>query len=88
MSLVTELERLADALGEKAEAASRSHGPSVAERIAKNLGVKADEVGILGLSERWRHLYFLVPEALQKCWIHSTDQQLRVGGTYRPRESP
>jgi hypothetical protein len=35
------------------------------ERIAKNLGVKPDEVGILGLSSRWRHLYFLAPEALK-----------------------
>jgi hypothetical protein len=65
MSLVTELERLADGLGENPDAASPMSWSTVAERIAKNLGVKADEVGILGLSERWRHLYFLVPEALK-----------------------
>ena len=65
MSLVTELERLADGLGENPDAGSPISWPVVAERIARNLGVKPDEVGILGLSARWRHLYFLVPEALK-----------------------
>jgi hypothetical protein len=65
MSLVTELERLADGLGETREGKNPIAWPTVAERIAKNLGVKSGEVGILGLSERWRHLYFLVPEALK-----------------------
>ena len=64
MSLVAELERLADGLDGHAGAEPISW-PSVAERIAKNLGVRPDEVGILGLSARWRHLYFLVPEALK-----------------------
>jgi hypothetical protein len=65
MSLVAELERLADGLGGDTAGTAPISWPSVAERIAKNLGVKADEVGILGLSARWRHLYFLVPEALK-----------------------
>lgn len=65
MSLVTELERLADGLSETPEGGSPISWSAVAERIAKNLGVKSDEVGILGLSARWRHLYFLVPEALK-----------------------
>jgi GAF domain-containing protein len=65
MSLVTELERLADTLEGDATAAPPVSLPSVAERIAKNLGVKPDEVAILGLSSKWRHLYFLVPEALK-----------------------
>jgi hypothetical protein len=39
--------------------------PAIAERIAKNMGVKADEVAILGVSNRWRHLHFLVPQALK-----------------------
>lgn len=65
MSLVVELERLADALGTDTSSAPAFSWSSVAERIAKNLGVKPDEVAILGLSERWRHLYFLVPEALK-----------------------
>jgi hypothetical protein len=64
MSLVTELERLADALGD-ADGTSPIVWSSVAERIAKSLGVKADEVGILGLSAKWRHLHFLAPEALK-----------------------
>jgi hypothetical protein len=65
MSLVAELERLADGLGGDAAGAAPICWPEVAERIAKNLGVKMDEVGILGLSSRWRHLYFLAPEALK-----------------------
>jgi len=65
MSLITELERLADGLGESPDAANPISWPTVAERIAKNMGVKPDEVGILGVSQRWRHLYFLVPEALK-----------------------
>jgi hypothetical protein len=65
MSLITELERLADGLGESPDAANPISWPTVAERIAKNMGVKSDEVGILGVSQRWRHLYFLVPEALK-----------------------
>ncbi len=65
MSLVAELERLAGGLGGDAAAAAPISWPQVAESIAKNLGVKPDEVAILGLSARWRHLYFLVPEALK-----------------------
>jgi hypothetical protein len=65
MSLVAELERLADGLGGDTPGTAPISWPSVAERIAKNLGVKPDEVGILGLSARWRHLYFLAPEALK-----------------------
>jgi hypothetical protein len=65
MNLVTELERLADALeGNASEPAQLSFG-SLAERIAKALSVRTDEVAILGVSNRWRHLHFLVPEALK-----------------------
>jgi len=38
---------------------------ALAERIAKSLHVKSDEVAILAVSEKWRHLYFLVPQALR-----------------------
>ena len=65
MSLVTELERLADALASDTIGATPLSLSSVAERIAKNQSVKPDEVAILGLSAKWRHLYFLVPEALK-----------------------
>jgi len=63
-NLVTELERLANALEEDGAAADVSL-PAIAERIAKSLGVKTDEVAILGVSQRWRHLHFLVPQALK-----------------------
>jgi hypothetical protein len=63
-TLVAELEKLASSLvleGEKPEFSLAS----VAERIAKTLGVKPEEVAILGVSTKWRHLHFLVPESLK-----------------------
>jgi hypothetical protein len=66
LSLVSEMERLANTLD--AEKGDLSHVSlvSLAEKIAKNLGVRNDEVAILAVSHRWRHLHFLVPEALKK----------------------
>jgi hypothetical protein len=66
LSLVSEMERIANALGAEHGDGSQVSLASVAEKIAKNLGVRKDEVGILAVSTRWRHLYFLVPEALKK----------------------
>jgi len=64
-SLVTELDRLANAL-EKDEASLKDVSlEMLAEKIAKELHVKSDEVAILGVSNRWRHLHFLVPAALK-----------------------
>jgi hypothetical protein len=64
-SLAAEFELLANSLT-SGDAANRQLSiPALAERIAKNLHVKSDEVAILAISERWRHLYFLVPEALR-----------------------
>ncbi|HKS82252.1 MAG TPA: GAF domain-containing protein [Candidatus Acidoferrales bacterium] len=65
LSLISELERLANAVSENSEEAAQVSLSSVAERMARSIGVKTDEVGILGISTRWRHLYFLVPEALR-----------------------
>ena len=65
ISLVSELERIANALLTDSSETPPISLPSIAERIAKNLGVKTDEVAILGLSTKWRHLHFLVPEALK-----------------------
>jgi hypothetical protein len=64
-SLVNELQRLADALDRETTAASEIPLAAMAEKIAKSLGVKNDEVAILGVSTRWRHLHFLVPQALK-----------------------
>jgi hypothetical protein len=66
LSLVSEMERIANALGAEHGDASQVSLASVAEKIAKNLGVRNDEVGILEVYTRWRHLHFLVPEALKK----------------------
>jgi hypothetical protein len=65
LSLVSELERLANTLDTGSSGTAEISLPSIAERIAKNIGVKTEEVAILGLSEKWRHLHFLVPEALK-----------------------
>jgi hypothetical protein len=65
LSLVSELERLASALGTDASESAKVSLATVAERIAKSLGVKPDEVAILNVSHRWRHLHFLVPEGLK-----------------------
>jgi len=64
-SLVAELERLATSLGTTSPESSEVSLPSIAERIAKSLNVKTDEVALLAVSTRWRHLHFLVPEALK-----------------------
>jgi hypothetical protein len=66
VSLVAELERIASSLGGDSAGTSEISLPSVGEKIAKTLGVRKDEVGILAVSTRWRHLYFLVPESLKK----------------------
>lgn len=65
MSLVSELERLADAVGSDGNGGAQVSLASVGERIAKTMGVRPEEVAILGVSARWQHLYFLAPEALR-----------------------
>jgi hypothetical protein len=65
-SLASELERIATAIESDATATSQISLASIAERIAKNLGVKSDEIALMGVSNRWRHLHFLVPESLKQ----------------------
>jgi hypothetical protein len=64
-SLVKELERLAEALDVEGAGPVEIPLGAMAEKIAKSLGVQADEVAILGVSTRWKHLHFLVPQALK-----------------------
>jgi hypothetical protein len=64
-NLVIELERLASALTDDATETTGLSLQSVADRIAKTLGVRNDEVAIMGLSTKWKHLYFITPEALK-----------------------
>ena len=64
-SLVSELERLATAVDAQKPGEQEISLPAVAERIAKTLGVRPEEVAILGVSTKWRHLHFLVPQALK-----------------------
>jgi hypothetical protein len=63
--LISELERLATALERDSKSAGSVSLELLAEKIAKELRVKTDEVAILGVSHRWRHLHFLVPAALK-----------------------
>src|SRR5258705_4212917 len=65
LSLVSEMERIANSLGAEQGEGTRISLASVAEKIAKNLGVRTEEVANLGVSTRWRHLHFLVPQALK-----------------------
>src|SRR5262245_35459202 len=64
-SLVSELERLATAVDARNPGEQEISLPAVAERIAKTFGVRSEEVAILGVSVKWRHLHFLVPQALK-----------------------
>jgi len=66
LSLVSELERIASAVSKDEATSTQLSLTSVAEKIAKALGVRNDEVAILAVSTRWKHLHFLVPEALKK----------------------
>ena len=65
LSLVSELERLANAFAADDGGASQISLPAVAEKVARIIGVRSGEVAILAVSERWKHLHFLVPEALK-----------------------
>jgi hypothetical protein len=66
VSLVSELERLASAIENDTDALSSVSLTSIAHRIAKTVGVKPDEIALMSVSVRWRHLYFLVPELLKQ----------------------
>ena len=64
-TLITELERMAQALDADPSAQGKFSMGTLAQRISHDLGVKQDEIAILAVSHRWRHLYFLLPEALK-----------------------
>ena len=66
INLALELDRLASALESDTAAISQISLGGIAERIAKNLGVKTEEIAIMGVSNKWRHLHFLVPESLKQ----------------------
>jgi GAF domain-containing protein len=65
LNLVSELEQLANELEADASPRPEVTLASIGERIAKIVGVRPDEVALLGLSTKWRHLYFLAPQALR-----------------------
>ena len=63
--LVVELENLARHLSTGDQSNRQLSIPALATKIATILNVKPDEVAILAISERWRHLYFLAPHVLR-----------------------
>jgi GAF domain-containing protein len=64
-SLVMELERLASALEGHEASVAQMPLEALTGKIAKELHVKAEEVAILGVSNKWKHLHFLAPAALK-----------------------
>ena len=64
-SLVSELERLASSVELGSAKPADLELQPIADKIARELRVKADEVAILAVSNRWRHLHFLCPAALK-----------------------
>ena len=65
LSLVSELERIARTLETEEGGESQPSLPIITEKIAKIMGVRNEEVAILAVSSKWKHLHFLVPEALK-----------------------
>jgi hypothetical protein len=65
LHLVSELERIAGALDTEDAGAPQLSLPAIAEKIARIVGVRKEEVAILAVSTRWKHLHFLIPEALK-----------------------
>lgn len=65
LSLVSELERIASAIEAEDAGSALPSLPAIAEKVAKAIGVRNEEVALLAVSKRWKHLHFLVPEALK-----------------------
>jgi hypothetical protein len=65
LSLVSELERIARAIETEDAGLSQPSLPAIAGKIAKIIGVRDEEVAVLAISTRWKHLHFLVPEGLK-----------------------
>ena len=65
LGLVSELERMARALDTEDKEGPPPPLTPIAEKIARIIGVRNQEVAILAVSTRWKHLHFLVPEALK-----------------------
>lgn len=65
LRLVSELERIAGAVGTEDAESPEVSLPAVAEKISRIMGVRKEEVAILAVSRKWKHLHFLVPEALK-----------------------
>jgi hypothetical protein len=65
IGLLSELEHLAKALQDDGSASADISMETIGERIAKHLGVRTDEVAIMAVSQRWKHLHFIVPQALR-----------------------
>src|SRR5258707_12110351 len=68
-SLVKELERMSEALEAGGSAPVEIPLASVAEKMAKEMGVQTGEVAILGRATGWRPRYFLVRQVVKKVGV-------------------
>ncbi len=64
LRLVSEIERIAAAL-DTVDADTHLSLPLISEKISRIMGVRKEEVALLAVSTRWKHLHFLVPEMLK-----------------------
>lgn len=84
MSLVSELEQLVNEIEEEKTSVEKVAMPELAQKIARVLHVKADEVAILAVSNRWKHLHFLAPEVLKNVgFVPLTSNSALVARTAR-----
>jgi hypothetical protein len=65
LRFVSELDRIAGALDSADAGAPQLSLPTIAEKVARIMGVRKEEVAILAVSTRWKHLHFLLPEVLK-----------------------
>src|ERR1700736_1221152 len=64
-TLLSELEQLLCALDKAQDLTTPISLQVVAERIARDMGVREDEVAILEVSRKWNRLNFVTPERLK-----------------------
>ena len=87
-SLVSELERLANALSSASDEESVDVPiASVAERIAKSLGVKNEEVAHPGTFHALETSLFYGAPSAEERGLHSAVQQFGAGGAHGARQS-
>jgi hypothetical protein len=86
-NLVSELERLANALEEDNATSSEVSLPAIAERIAKNLGVKNGRDRDPGRIEPVAAFAFSRAASTEECGIHPPFEHVGAGSANGTRQS-